>query len=113
LSAKREGRHVRFGKPSLVAHKKRGESHGVSCDERGEGELSQGITLAEFKEVYRLRPRLHDMTVALNTYGGAMGSISKADFERAARKICDVKLTPVQVRAGNNYDCGCEATSCE
>lgn len=56
-----------------------------------------GITLAEFKQVYRLRPRLHDMTVALNTYGGAMGSISKADFERAAKRVCHVELTPVQL----------------
>ena len=37
------------------------------------------------------------MTVALNTYGGAMGSISKADFERAAKRVCHVELTPVQL----------------
>lgn len=74
----------------------------------GAGRAAQGITLAEFKEVYRLRPRLHDMTVALNTYGGAMGSISKADFERASRQICGVKLTPVQVRQRTGCGCGCE-----
>jgi hypothetical protein len=81
--------------------------------DQGGGCVAQGITLAEFKEVYRLRPRLHDMTVALNTYGGAMGSISKADFERASRLICGVKLTPVQVRQPPLCGRGCERTCWE
>jgi len=55
-----------------------------------------GITLAQFQEVYKLRPRLHAMHVALQTYGGANG-VKKDDFRRAAKKIGGANLTDAQI----------------
>lgn len=56
----------------------------------------KGVTLAQFQEVYKLRPRLHDMHVALMSYGGA-GGVEKEDFKRAARKIGGVHITDTQI----------------
>jgi len=56
----------------------------------------KGVSLAEFQQVYNLRPRLHDMHIAMQSYGGADG-VKKQDFARAADKIGGVKLTQTQI----------------
>jgi Ca2+-binding EF-hand superfamily protein len=56
----------------------------------------KGVSLQEFQEVYKLRPRLHAMHVALQTYGGSSG-VKKDDFRRAAKKIGGANLTDVQI----------------
>jgi hypothetical protein len=64
----------------------------------GSGALGRGgAATLQFQEVYKLRPRLHAMHVALQTYGGTNG-VKKDDFRRAAKKIGGANLTDTQVR---------------
>eukprot|EP00238_Polyblepharides_amylifera_P005937 CAMPEP_0196592294 /NCGR_PEP_ID=MMETSP1081-20130531/72329_1 /TAXON_ID=36882 /ORGANISM="Pyramimonas amylifera, Strain CCMP720" /LENGTH=405 /DNA_ID=CAMNT_0041915927 /DNA_START=286 /DNA_END=1503 /DNA_ORIENTATION=+ len=56
-----------------------------------------GVSFKEFEQVTKLRPKLSAMHTALSAYGNVNGKITKHHFIRAAKKICQVDLTAVQV----------------
>lgn len=51
------------------------------------------ITREEFENFAELRKKLKPLSLAISSYGGVCGILTKSDFRRAACHVCDVDVT--------------------